>query len=111
MEAERLGAKGPVIILPTDETRKQQLHNKLVEYRKRLHPYRAPESQMDLVCKIAVLERLLNNGQVNTWELSREMVAKYGPGFNTDDFNNACAVIGDYCETGGQNVRGGAGLS
>lgn len=109
MGAENAETEELVITLPTDETRQWQLCEKLAEYKKRRHPYRAPESQMDVICKIAVLERLCE-GKVNTCELSRDMVKNYGSGFNADDFNNACMVIQDYRETGGQNVRGGSGL-
>ncbi|MBI1975038.1 MAG: hypothetical protein HYS57_01605, partial [Parcubacteria group bacterium] len=104
--------KSPVIVLPDDETRKQQLRDKLTQYKGRVHPYRAPELQMnmDTICKIAVLERLLCDGQVSTWDLSREMAKTYGSGFDVNAFNNACGVIEDYCKTGGQNLRGGTGL-
>lgn len=110
-KVEHVEAKeSPVIVLPADETRKQRLRDKLTEYKGRRHPYRHPELQMDTVCKITVLERLLRDGQVNTWDLSREMVKTYGSGLDINAFNNACGVIKDYCETGGQNLRGGTGL-
>lgn len=100
--------ESPVIVLPDDETRKQQLRDKLAEYKGRMHPYRAPELQMGTICKIAVLERLLADGKVVTWDLSREMAETYG--FNVNDFKNACGVIEDYCKTGGKNLHGGTGL-
>jgi hypothetical protein len=89
--------ESPIIVLPADETRKQQLRDKLVEYRERMHPYRAPELQMSTICKIAVLERLLRDGQVNTLELHFEMVETYKLSFDIHAFQNACGVIADYC--------------
>ena len=102
--------ESPVIELPDDETHKQQLRDKLEEYRGRLRPYRAPELQMSTICKIAVVERLLKDGRVVTWDLSRELATTYGSGFDGNDFRSACGVIEDYCKTGGQNLRGGTGL-
>lgn len=102
--------ESPVIVFPEDETRKQQLRAKLVEYQGRMNPYRAPEMQMDTICKMVVLERLLRDGQVKTWDLSREMAETYGSGFDGNAFGNACGVIEDYCKTGGQNIHSGTGL-
>lgn len=102
--------EAPIIVLSEDETRKKQLQNKLKEYRGRMDRYQAPELQMGVICKIAVLERLLRDGQVNTWDLSREMADIYGSGFRTREFNVACMVIEDYCKTGGMNLSGGTGL-
>ena len=102
--------KSPVIVLPENETHKTQLRRKLEEYKGRVKPFRAPELQMDTIYKMTVLERLLRDGQVNTWELSREIAKTYGSDFDGHAFNNACGVIEDYCETGGQNTNGGTGL-
>ncbi|OGZ20805.1 MAG: hypothetical protein A2654_00235 [Candidatus Nealsonbacteria bacterium RIFCSPHIGHO2_01_FULL_43_31] len=102
--------EAPIIVLTEDATRKKQLENKLKEYKGRMDPYRAPEMQMGTICKIAVLERLLRDGQVNVWDLSVEMAKTYGSGFGTREFNVACAVMEDYCKTGGKNLSGGTGL-
>jgi|SRR3989338_8826132 len=110
MGTENAKTERLVIVLPTDEARKRQLREKLINYNERKHPHRAPKWQMDLICKIAILERLLRDGAVDTQELSREMAKNYCEGFNADDFENARDVIRDYCETGGQNVSGGKGL-
>jgi len=99
----------PVIVL--NEARRLQLAKKLEEYRGRLNSLRAPEVQMDTICKITVLERLLRDGLVNTWELSREMATNYGLGFDAHYFTNACGVIEDYCKTGGTTISDGTGLS
>lgn len=102
--------ESPVIVLPEDETKKEQLRQKLEEYRTRLEPLGAPEMQMDTICKIAVLERLLRDSQVNTWDLSREMSKTYGHSLDHHAFNVACGVVADYVKTGGENLRGGTGL-
>ena len=102
--------ESPVIVFPNDEMRKNQLCNKLVEYKTRLDPYRSPELQMSIICKITVLERLIIQGKIVTWDLYLEMAEVYGFCFNVHDFENACNVIKDYCTTGGQNVHGGTGL-
>lgn len=107
---EDMPKEAPIISLPNDETRREQVQKKLKEYRGRMQPYRAPELQMENICKIAVLERLLRDGQVNTWDFSRKLAEEYGSGFNSNDFSLACAVIDDYCKTGGANLRGGTGL-
>jgi hypothetical protein len=98
------------IVLPKDDARKTQLRRKLEEYRKRVEPFHAPEQMMDTICKVAVLEQLLRDSQVNTWDLSRELFVTYGRAFDPDAFNNACGTIEDYCKTGGQNASGGTGL-
>lgn len=104
-EAEYMETKeSPVIMLPDDETRKRSLRDKLAEYKERMHPYHAPELQMGAICKITVLERLLTDGQVDTWGLSREMAQTYGSGFDVRAFQNACGVIDDYATTGGKNL-------
>lgn len=100
----------PIIILPEDKKRRQQLKNKLEEYEKRISPHRHPGLQMHAICKKIILERLLKEGEINTWNLSLEMAKTYGSDFNLDDFNDACGVIDDYCQTGGANVKGGTGL-
>lgn len=102
--------ESPILTLPPNALLEQKLRSKLEEYRGRLHLYRDPELQMSTICKIAVLERLLMDREVNTWELSMEMSNIYGTGFSVNDFNKACGVIDDYCKTGGQNVSGGTGL-
>ncbi|MBI3282813.1 hypothetical protein HYZ70_01925 [Candidatus Curtissbacteria bacterium] len=102
--------ESPFIVLPDDKTRIQQLRTKLKEYKNRLDPYKAPELQMNTLCKIEVLSELLAQGRVETWDFSRKLADKYGTGFSTMGFQAACAVIDDYCKTGGKNLQGGTGL-
>lgn len=108
--SEMTAEKSPILVLPEDKVRVEQLRKKLEEYKQRADPYRAPELQMGTVCKIAVLERLLQDTTVDTWQLSLEMEETYGSGFDPWKFGTACGVIADYCNTGGQDVIGGTGL-
>ena len=100
----------PILVLTKNVSLEQKLCYKLQEYKGRLHLFVHPELQMNIICKIAVLERLIRDRNVNTWELSIEMASTYGAAFSAHDFNNACGVIDDYNKTGGQNVFGGTGL-
>lgn len=99
----------------------KQLRKKLEEYEARqekyafIHPDRWGVAQKDNAYKKnaykkAVLERVLRDRRIETWTISREMAATYEQNFDCDIFNNACGVIKDYCETGGQKVRRGTGL-
>ncbi|HOX10819.1 MAG TPA: hypothetical protein P5323_04025 [Candidatus Moranbacteria bacterium] len=107
--------ESPKIKFPENINIVKALQGKLAEYKERLgaqmkeDPYKAPELFTDTNYKIAVLEKLLTDGEVNTHELSRELNEKYG-GFSVGDFDNACAVIEDYTKTGGKEVAGGTGL-
>lgn len=100
----------PVIVLTEDASLRSRLCAKLVEYKSRLDGYRAPELQMDALCKITVLERLLRDGQVGTHGLSREMARTYGDGFDCRRFENACGVIAYYNGTSDVPVMRGTGL-
>lgn len=105
-----------IIRLPEDPIRKKQLELKLEEYARRLEEgddaYRHPELQLklgvDARYKHDVLERVLKNGSLNTWEYSREL-GKAGT-FHASAFQTACAVIDEYCKTGGERCIGGTGL-
>jgi hypothetical protein len=109
-EEEERRKKNPIITLSSDPKSIQQLKLKLLEYNNRLDHYKPPEAQMSPICKIAVLSRLLEKGHLNTLELMAEMEKTYGSGFNKGYFLRACAVIEDYCLTGGANLNGGTGL-
>lgn len=105
-----MAEKSPIFVLPEDTVRVRQLQKKLEEYKQRIHPYRAPELQMGTVCKIAVLEKLLQDKVVDIWQLCLAMEKTYGSGFDPNKFGIACGVIDDYCSTGGENTTGGTGL-
>lgn len=109
-EEEERRKGNPIIELPSDPKRVQQLKLKLIEYHNRFDRYKPPEAQMSPICKIAVLSHLIEDGKVNTQELMAEMEKTYGSGFNKGYFLRACAVIEDYCLTGGANLHGGTGL-
>jgi hypothetical protein len=91
--------------------RRTQLERKLEEYKSRMGGYSPPELQMDTVCKIEVLGRLLRAGTVDVFQLEKELLVRFGTAFDRQAFWNACAVIADYCSTGGANLSGGTGLS
>lgn len=100
----------PILVLPKSVSLEQKLRYKLEEYEGRLYIFRHPDVQMNTICKIAVLERLLRDREINTWKLSIEMANIHGSDFSVHDFNHACGVADDYCKTGGKNVCGGTGL-
>lgn len=107
--------ESPKINFPEDINIVKALQKKLSEYKERLSaeikkdPYKAPEFFIDTNYKIAILEKLLINGEVNTYELSKELNKKFG-GLDIETFKNACSIIKDYAETGGENISGGTGL-
>ncbi|MFA6136297.1 MAG: hypothetical protein WC705_03005 [Candidatus Paceibacterota bacterium] len=107
--------ESPIIELPDDQELRQVLENKLAEYNERLkkNPYLSPESPeiLDTKHKIAVLEKLLKDGSVNTYNFSKELSEARDFVFDASFFNNACAVIEDYVKTGGRRTRGGTGLN
>lgn len=99
------------IELPKDEVVVQKLRDKLAEYNERLmKSFKAPEAEMDTVCKIEVLKTLLEEGVVDIPALEHKMEEEYGTGFSERAFMNACGVIEDYTKTGGAHLYGGTGL-
>lgn len=100
---------GPTITLPNNTGRVAQLKAKLEEYKNRIDPYQAPQLQMAKVYSAEILERLLKEGEVKTFDLARELQKKYDC-FEVDAFNNACEVIRTYASEGGLGLTGGTGL-
>lgn len=102
--------KGPEIVMP--EERRAFLEIKLREYEtrlktfKELHRYKAPEDPVfaGTHYKMALVKALLRDGKVNTWTLQRQMEQEFGS-IITARYQNACAVVADYCNTGGKNVH------
>lgn len=94
------------IILPTNSDRVKQLQQKLAEYRGRVDPFRAPETQQDAVCKAAILGTLLEHSTIRFVDLL-DTVTKNCSGIETHAFLNAWEVIDDYVGTGGKHVHGG----
>jgi len=109
---DQTNEESPVIVLSKKRT--PQLKAKLEEYKGRLDPHKHPDLQLlthsEAMYKITVLERLLIDGSVQTHVLSSEMAEKLGNNFDVELFDKACAVIEDYCKTGGKNLIGGSGL-
>ena len=111
--------ESPKIEFPQDLEVVRKMQTKLNEYRKRLaqieqtQEYLAPEQMFnntaDTRYKIAIMERLLLDGSVDTQQLSRDLNEADGD-LNPQAFINACEVIQDYAETGGQRTTGGTGL-
>lgn len=102
--------ESPTITLPYDENLIIRLELKLQEYKKRYEIHRAPELQMDTIFKIVILEKLLLEWEVRTWDIAREWVKNNPSLCDGDAFNNACGVIRGYAENGGENLVGGTGL-
>jgi|GEM_PF-2294453 len=120
--------KGPIIKLPKDESRKAQLQRKLEEYKTRikadrpltrhpeLHRIIQQAAWPQVAFCILILEALFEKGEVNTQNLSVDLSekAKAAGGLWTTTtaaaFETACAIIKDYCETGGAHTHGGTGL-
>jgi hypothetical protein len=103
-------SKKGLIELPKDEAVVEKLRTKLEEYKTRLQNFKSPEQNIDTVCKVKVLETLLEAGTVDIPALEHEMEEEYGTGFSERAFMNACGVIEDYASTGGAYLRGGTGL-
>lgn len=107
--------KGHKIILPGDAVIVRALQDKLEEYKQRLISrrqkdfYKAPELFTDTNYKIAILEKLLLDGEVDTYAISKKLMQIYGF-VDASTFENACRVIEEYAKDGGRSVRGGTGL-
>ena len=97
---------------------KSRLVLKLAEYKERLRKSEfiinpRDSSRMrdwDTIYKIAITEKLINEGEVKTLDVAKELRYLYGT-ISLEYFNNACDVIQDYITTGGKNTTGGAGSS
>ncbi|HEB47227.1 MAG TPA: hypothetical protein ENI22_02050 [Candidatus Pacearchaeota archaeon] len=114
--------ESPKIVLPEDELGRRTLKNKLDEYKGRLEEIINQNLNMhpELIRKISVksgglgyridiLESLLKNRELDTYQFSLELNKKDGF-FDAESYNTAAAIIDDYCKTGGKNVKGGTGL-
>ena len=73
--------------------------------------FRAPETRFYTTrYKLEILQSVLAGGEVNTFSLSRELLARDGY-VSARDFNKAAGVINAYCKNGGTDLKGGTGLS
>lgn len=99
------------LALPTDPIRVAQLQAKLVEYKQRLERDCHGDdmfSVWDSICKIAVLDMLLTDGQINLNAVRKKLAHEHGEAVGR--VRVAFEVIADYCKTGGQNLYNGTGL-
>ncbi|MBF0102556.1 MAG: hypothetical protein HQK77_16775 [Desulfobacterales bacterium] len=93
-----------------NENLKNQLNSKLAEYKSRYKRKVKAKLQMDTICKIFILQELLEKSHI-TYETVRDKIQiKYKDDFGIKDFYNAWYVINDYCTTGGRKVKDGTGL-
>jgi hypothetical protein len=117
----------PVITLRADPELRAKLERKLEEYRQRYAEkvaelgedtgFRAPEIRCchlgQAPYRVFILERLLRDGRIETWSLSREIaevLKKDKNEFDSEYFDKSCAVIKAYAENGGAGLVEGTGL-
>ncbi|GEM_PF-5396001 len=129
-EAETVEADYPLIEFPQDQDIVVRLQAKLGQYRERLlairedaelafqarNPYKAPEQnpytpdRSSLKYKIAIVEQLLAaNGPLSATAVIADVTKKVPP-FYPQIFKEAWAVIKDYVEKGGTNIRSVGGF-
>jgi len=99
-----------VICMPDDQYRIEQLNKKLAEYKDIVVCDSYSEERMLHICKAFILSLLLKSGAVKIHYARLKMAEEYGSNFCADTFRKACAIIEDYCTTGGKNSLGGTGL-
>jgi len=111
--------------LPEDKNRVNKLKRKLKEYAERVEKVKKelekdnPTWHPELVqltleksqnyIRLSVLSELFLEEEVDTYKFSLELNKELN-GFDTKEYSITCAVINDYCETGGKNTSGGTGL-
>ena len=99
---EKLEKSGPEIVLPDSEEFKIRLQKRLGDISAELkdlraiYKYSAPEMFSRWNIEIMLLEKLLTDGRVDTWDLSREYAHKHGS--ITDNFGVICMRIDDECK-------------
>ena len=104
-----------ILKLPQDEDLVRKLQGKLLEYAGRIeeHKYQHPELNNYIVLnstyKAIILTKLLREGQVNSWDLSKQMHKKMSP-LDVNLFDRCYGVIGSYI-VDPNNVIGGTGLT
>ena len=57
-----------------------------------------------------LLENLLEQKEITTYKVGKKLKKELKDYFSEGTFGFACAVIEDYCKTGGKNNLGGTGL-
>ena len=118
--------ESPLLFPPKDVNLKKRLEAKLAEYQSRKngqgkpweywHPEQAhmmSAEYRDACYKFDVLSAVLSatgGHPVNTFDLSLELVKRYGKSFDVEKFNNACGVIENYLGQASYEQSGGTGL-
>lgn len=88
------------------------IDQKIAEYEKRRKlPEYTPTDRTELYYRILILRELQEKGTVNTSVLANTIEMGLDPRFDIVAFNKAVAVIKDYAETGGEDLKGGTGLN
>ncbi|MSU54681.1 MAG: hypothetical protein EXS48_02530 [Candidatus Staskawiczbacteria bacterium] len=112
---------GPKIELPKDDpelvgklrTKLEEYKVRLVEKERKIDIYKSPQQRKEITAstryKVAVLQEVIDNGSVDTQELSNRLAVEDGI-FSLEDFENACSVIDSYCRGEAEKNRGGTGL-
>jgi hypothetical protein len=77
------------------------LYTGLRERQEKLVPDAPCAEQMELVQKLAVLEQLLNEGEVDTWVLAQRLAEQFGTEYDTSALDSACVDIMNACATSG----------
>lgn len=102
-----MAIEGVIITLPKDPNVVLALVRKKEEYGKRFEHTNNPAlwngDEWDAFFKFELLKRLFQKGEVDTWELSRELTISFSGIFTTSVLNaflNACAVVDNYCKNG-----------
>ena len=99
------GKEGKTPVIIKIEDKRVPLTIKLADYKRR----QKLEPTLDLTYKIAVVESLLEKGEVDTSKLLEELKAEYGDDVDERLFENAYGVINAYI-TGVGKLGGGTGF-
>jgi len=98
-----------LIELSGDKVRKEQLEEKLKEYKKRLErPDLNEKSKKDYSFRIFILNKLLELGKVDLSETMDELEGEVG--FDREIFMKSWNIIEAYNNRDGEGLRGGTGL-
>lgn len=89
--------KTSIIILPKDKILREKLDFKLKAHKEVFDSGAPLRSQMYIFCVIKILERLLKDGQVIVWDISKEIFEEHPYSYDTDAFLSACLFIENYC--------------
>ena len=87
------------IFLPKNAKIQKQLSSKLSKHWSSLYPDgEAVKKQQEIIYEIALLSKLLTDGQVNTDETMRHLLEIYGVSFHLGLYYDACISVSKYLE-------------